>query len=196
MNVEGLPPLATIWTAGAVILSLLHKFDFITENQLSFSPRLILQKQQYWRLLTTFMYFGPFNIHLFIKLLYTMRFTFMLEAEAYNSTRRAEYVWLVLVSSVSILLLAPLFPMRFLSDPLGFFLMYIWSRRNRHIRVSIFGLLVFNAPYLPFVELGATLLHDRSEMIPLLIGIVLGHICSYEPDILTRRRIRIRTVAP
>lgn len=30
-------------------------------------------------------------------------------------------------------------------------LVYLWSRRNPDVRVSFFGILVFNAPYLPWV---------------------------------------------
>lgn len=179
MNIEGLPPVSTVWACGAILLSLLDKFGFVSEYQMTLSMHSIIEKQQYWRLITTFMYFGTFDLLLLFNLFYYLRFSFMLEMNAYSAKGRAEYIWLLLVSSLSILLLSSVIPMQFLSEPLSFVLLYIWSRRNRHIRVSFFGLVGINAPYLPFVELGITLLRDWSKTLEMVLGIALGHTCSY-----------------
>jgi len=195
MNIEGFPPLSTVWVGGAVLLSLLEKFGFVSEYQMAFSVRSILERQQYWRLITTFMYFGPFDINLLFKFLFYVRFTFMLELDAYSAKKRAEHIWLVFVSSLSILLISLLVPMRFLSEPLSFVLMYIWCRRNRHLRVGFFGLVMFNAPYLLFVDLGIMMMRNTKEAIPIAIGIAVGHICSYKQGFLTHRRIFDRTMA-
>lgn len=195
MNLEGLPPLTTVWAGGAVFLSLLEKFGFVTEYQIGLSVRSIVEKQQYWRLVTTFMYFGPFNINLFIKLFFYLRFAIVLELDAYVSRRRAEFFWLFFVSSLSVLLLSSVIPMQFLSEPLSFVLLYVWCRRNRHVRVNIFGLLVFNAPYLPFLELGISMVRSWAEALPIALGIALGHTCLYSHALLTRRRIFDCTMA-
>ena len=47
-------------------------------------------------------------------------------------------------------------------------LVYIWSRRNPYVRMNFFGLLNFQAPYLPLVLLGFSLLLGNSVIIDLM----------------------------
>lgn len=61
-------------------------------------------------------------------------------------------------------------------------LVYIWSKRNPYIRMNFFGMLNFNAPYLPWVLFGFSLLLDNSVMIDLM-GIAVGHIYFYLEDV-------------
>lgn len=65
--------------------------------------------------------------------------------------------------------------MPFLGSPLAFSMVYIWARRNPGVRLSFLGLFVFNAPYLPWVLLGFTLLLNNSLPKEDLLGILVGH---------------------
>ena len=47
-------------------------------------------------------------------------------------------------------------------------LVYVWARRNPFVRMNFFGLLTFNAPYLPWVLLGFSLLLGNSVSVDLL----------------------------
>lgn len=47
-------------------------------------------------------------------------------------------------------------------------LVYVWSRRNPYIRMNFFGLLNFQAPFLPWVLMGFSLLLGNSIIIDLL----------------------------
>lgn len=53
----------------------------------------------------------------------------------------------------------------------------VWGRRNPNIRMSMFGVLTFNAPYLPYVMLGFAFLIGNSPTMD-IVGIVTGH-CYY-----------------
>ena len=63
--------------------------------------------------------------------------------------------------------------------------LYIWARRNQDVRMSLFGLFTFNAPYFPWVMLLASMALGSSPKRDLL-GIVTGHIYFYFDDVLPR----------
>lgn len=52
-------------------------------------------------------------------------------------------------------------------------LVYVWSRRNPYVRMNFFGLLNFQAPFLPWVLMGFSLLLGNSIIVDLL-GKILG----------------------
>lgn len=61
-------------------------------------------------------------------------------------------------------------------------LVYVWSRRNPYIRMNFFGLLNFQAPFLPWVLMGFSLLLGNSIIIDLLGKSELvgrGALCSH-----------------
>ena len=45
---------------------------------------------------------------------------------------------------------------------------YVWSRRNPSIRMNFFGMITFNAPYLPYVLLAFTLLLGNSIVVDIM----------------------------
>lgn len=55
--------------------------------------------------------------------------------------------------------------MEFLGQAFTIMLVYIWSRRNPLIRINFFGVLSFNAPYLPWVLLLFSLLLGNNAII-------------------------------
>ena len=61
-------------------------------------------------------------------------------------------------------------------------LVYVWARRNPYIRMNFFGLLTFNAPYLPWVLLCFSLLLGNSVSVDML-GMAVGHCYYFLEDI-------------
>jgi Derlin-2/3 len=61
-------------------------------------------------------------------------------------------------------------------------LVYVWARRNPHVRMNFFNLLTFNAPYLPWVLLGFSLLLGNSVSVDLL-GMAVGHVYYFLEDV-------------
>ncbi|KAL2298611.1 hypothetical protein Nmel_015615 [Mimus melanotis] len=70
----------------------------------------------------------------------------------------------------------------FLGQAFTIMLVYVWSRRNPYIRMNFFGLLNFQAPFLPWVLMGFSLLLGNSIIIDLL-GIAVGHIYYFLEDV-------------
>lgn len=61
-------------------------------------------------------------------------------------------------------------------------MVYLWGRRNEHVRMSFLGLFPFTAPYLPWVLLSFSLVLGNSATID-LIGIVVGHSYYFLEDV-------------
>lgn len=75
----------------------------------------------------------------------------------------------------SLLAFSPFIGMPFLGNPLASTLVYIWSRRNPDTRLSFLGLLVFTAPYLPWVLMGFSLVLRGVIPKDEICGVVVGH---------------------
>ena len=65
--------------------------------------------------------------------------------------------------------------MPFLGSALSSSLVYIWSRRNAETRLSFLGLLVFTAPYLPWVLMAFSLVLHGSVPKDEICGVIVGH---------------------
>ena len=58
--------------------------------------------------------------------------------------------------------------MVFLGQAFTIMLVYVWSRRNPYVSMSFFGLLTFQAPYLPWVLFAFSLLLGNSVIVDIL----------------------------
>jgi hypothetical protein len=73
--------------------------------------------------------------------------------------------------------------MPFLGHPLSSTLVYIWARRNPDTRLSFLGLLVFTAPYLPWVLMGFSLVLHGTIPKDEIMGVVIGHVWYFFSDV-------------
>jgi len=167
----------------------------VSPFQLFFSFSSVWYKRQYWRLLTTFLYFGPLSLDFMFHLFFMTRYSRNLEESSFRN-RTAEFAWLLFYSSVSLLLLSPLMSMPFLGSPLSYSLVYLWARRNPGVRLSFLGLFVFSAPYLPWVLLGFSLVLNNTPPKEDLLGIAVGHVYYFFEDIYPRIRNGQRPLDP
>jgi Derlin-2/3 len=132
-----------------------------------------LTQQQYWRLVTTFFYFGPLSLDLLYHIFFLQRYSRLLEESSGRSP--AHFSWLLTFASTLLLCIAPMFSMAFLGSALSSTLIYIWSRKNPDTLLSFLGLLVFKAPYLPWVLLCFSLIMHGTVPKDEMCGIVVGH---------------------
>lgn len=112
---------------------------------------------------------------------FLQRYSRLLEESSGRSP--AHFSWLLLYAMTSLLLLSPLVSMPFLGHPLSSTLVYIWSRRNPDTRLSFLGLMVFSAPYLPWVLMGFSLVLHGHVPKDEIMGVVIGHVWYYFNDI-------------
>lgn len=103
-----------------------------------------------------------------------------------SSSSLPTYSYLMLYATVSLLLITTLTPIStsgFLGPSLSQTLVYIWSRRNPDTRLAFLGLLVFNAPYLPWVLMGFSLCMHGSIPRDEILGVVVGHVWYFFSDV-------------
>jgi Derlin-2/3 len=193
-------PLCTRWwTTATVLTSALVQCQIVTPFQLFYSFRAVFVKYQaslnlpalltndsltycqYWRLLTTFLYFGPLSLDLVFHVFFLTRYSRLLEESSGRSP--AQFSWLLLYATTCLICLSPLVSMPFLGHPLSSTLVYIWSRRNPDTRLSFLGLLVFTAPYLPWVLMGFSLVVHGTVPKDEIMGVVIGHVWYFFSDV-------------
>ncbi|KAF2457088.1 Der1-like family-domain-containing protein [Lineolata rhizophorae] len=191
-----LPICTRTWTTATVLVSILVQCRFLTPFQLFYSYRAVFVKRQVWRLLTTFCYFGPLSLDLIFHVFFLQRYARLLEEEAGGLGAAvpgaggqvawggaARFSWLLAYAASALVALAPVFGMPFLGSALSSTLVYIWARKNPETRLSIFGLLVFRAPFLPWVLIVFSLVMHGSVPKDELCGAAVGHVWYFFNDV-------------
>lgn len=175
------PPITRYYTLTALFLSLLVQCDLVTPFQLFFSWHTAVQKAQYWRFLTTFLFFGHLSVDFLFHLFFMSRYARMLE-ESY-ARRTVEFAWMMGVMGAGLLLLSPLTTDPFLASPLSFTLTYLWSRRQASVEMSFLGLFTFSAAWLPVVLISFSVVVNSRVPTADLIGGVVGHAYYFLEDV-------------
>ncbi|XP_058287327.1 derlin-3 isoform X2 [Hylobates moloch] len=175
------PAVTRAYTAACVLTTAAVQLELLSPFQLYFNPHLVFRKFQVWRLVTNFLFFGPLGFSFFFNMLFVFRYCRMLEEGSFRG-RTADFVFMFLFGGVLMTLLGLLGSLFFLGQALMAMLVYVWSRRSPRVRVNFFGLLTFQAPFLPWALMGFSLLLGNSILVDLL-GIAVGHIYYFLEDV-------------
>eukprot|EP00457_Paulinella_chromatophora_P014921 gb/GEZN01015426.1/.p1 GENE.gb/GEZN01015426.1/~~gb/GEZN01015426.1/.p1 ORF type:complete len:209 (+),score=17.88 gb/GEZN01015426.1/:102-728(+) len=179
-----IPPITKIYVAGSILTTTACALDLVSPFTLYYSPHLVFQKFQVWRLFTNFFFFGgQINLNFLFHMFFLVRYCSALEERCFRD-RIADFVWLFIFGASLFLLFAPIANARFLGSALTFMMVYIWGRRNPHGRIDFLG-LPFTAPYLPWVLVTLSLLlgHDIASDV---MGIIVGHLYYFLEDVYPR----------
>uniref|UniRef100_A0A8C2RHI3 Derlin n=1 Tax=Capra hircus TaxID=9925 RepID=A0A8C2RHI3_CAPHI len=123
----------------------------------------------------------PFQGARFLYQSRRFRYCRMLEEGSFRG-RTADFVFMFLFGGVLMTLLGLLGSLFFLGQALTAMLVYVWSRRSPGVRVNFFGLLTFQAPFLPWALMGFSMLLGNSILVDLL-GIAVGHVYYFLEDV-------------
>lgn len=184
------PPITLWWGLSACVVSLAVQCQLVAPLQLYFSFKSALVNVQPWRLLTTFLYFGPLSLDYVFHLFFFMRYSRMLEESSF-ANRKADFLWLLILSAVLLLIISPLVTLPFLSAPLAFVPIYLWSRSHPATQLSLFGLINITAPYLPLALVGFSWLINGSYHAAAgdLVGCAVGHVAWFLKDVWMREAL-------
>ncbi|XP_073079068.1 derlin-3 isoform X2 [Manis javanica] len=161
------PAVTRAYTAACVVTTAAVQLELLSPFQLYFNPHLVFRKFQVWRLVTNFLFFGPLGFSFFFNMLFVFRYCRMLEEGSFRG-RTADFVFMFVFGGVLMILLGLLGSLFFLGQALTAMLVYVWSRRSPQVRVNFFGLLTFQAPFLPWALMGFSLLLGNSILVDLL----------------------------
>ena len=96
----------------------------------------------------------------------------------------AVFSWLLVYACTSLLAISSLTTsVPFLGSALSSTLVYIWSRRNPDTRLSFLGVLVFTAPYLPWVLMAFNMFMHGNIPKEEIMGVIVGHIYYFFADV-------------
>ncbi|XP_077995283.1 derlin-2-like [Glandiceps talaboti] len=175
------PPITRAYTTACVLTTLAVQLDVITPFQLYFNPDLIFTKYQGWRLVTNFLFFGTIGFNFLFNMIFTYRYCRMLEEGSFRG-RTADFFFMFIFGGTVMTLIALFVNLVFLGQAFTLMLVYIWSRRNPYVRLNFFGLMNFQAPYLPWVLLAFSLLLGNSIIVDVM-GIAVGHVYYFLEDV-------------
>ncbi|CAH0563783.1 unnamed protein product [Brassicogethes aeneus] len=180
-----MPPVTRAYTTACVITTLAVQLELTSPFQLYFNPILIYKQGQLWRLITTFLFFGTFGFNFFFNMIFTYKYCRMLEEGSFRN-RTSDFVWMFLFGATFMIGFAFFVNLLFLGQAFTIMIVYIWSRRNPDVRMNFFGLINFQAPYLPWVLLGFSVLLGNAVYVDLM-GIAVGHIYFFLEDVFPKQ---------
>lgn len=181
-----MPVVTRAYTTACVITTLAVQLDLVSPFQLYFNPILILKQYQLWRLITTFLFFGTVGFNFFFNMIFTYRYCRMLEEGSFRG-RTADFVMMFLFGGICMIIFAFFVNLLFLGQAFTIMLVYVWSRRNPFVRMNFFGLINFQAPYLPWVLLGFSVLLGNAIWVDLM-GMAVGHMYYFVEDVFPNQR--------
>ncbi|KAM9440763.1 derlin-2 isoform 1-T1 [Clarias gariepinus] len=204
-----IPVVTRTYTTACVLTTAAVQLELITPFQLYFNPDLILRHYQVsvcfffflnskslsdklisnnvylslqvWRLVTNFLFFGPVGFNFLFNMIFLYRYCRMLEEGSFRG-RTADFVFMFLFGGLLMTIFGMFVSLVFLGQAFTIMLVYVWSRRNPNVRMNFFGLLNFQAPFLPWVLMGFSLLLGNSIIVDLL-GIAVGHVYFFLEDV-------------
>jgi len=173
-----IPIISRIYFTSAFLTTAGCAMDIISPYSLYFNFDLIFFEGQIWRLFSSFMFFGLFSVDFLFHMYFLVRYCRLLEEGDFRG-RTANFVLMLFFGIFLIAMVAPLVQVHnFLGSALTFMMTYVWGRRNEDVRMSVFGLITFKAPYLPWVMLSFSLLFGNPVSMD-VIGIFVGHTYYY-----------------
>ncbi|CAG5121961.1 unnamed protein product [Candidula unifasciata] len=181
-----MPPITRAYTTACVLTTLAVQLDLVSPFQIYFNPELIFRQYQLWRLVTSFLYFGPIGFNFLFNMIFAYRYCRMLEEGSFRG-RTADFFFMFLFGGFFMIIMALFVNLVFLGSAFTIMLVYVWSRRNPYIRLNFFGLMNFQAPFLPWVLLGFSLLLGNSVIIDLM-GIAIGHVYFFLEDVFPQQQ--------
>ncbi|KAJ2776855.1 hypothetical protein GGI15_004707 [Coemansia interrupta] len=171
-----IPVCTRVYMTAIFALTLAEQLDIVPATKLYYTPSRAFSRQEYWRLLTSFLYLGRFSFEWFLNMYFIVQYCRDLEEGSYLN-RPADFCWLLVLLCSAILLVASLVSNPyFLAHMLVASLTYMWSRFYSHIFISFMGLLTMPAAYFPWVMLAFSLVIEPGWPVFELLAIAIGHV--------------------
>ncbi|KAG7349808.1 Der1-like family protein [Nitzschia inconspicua] len=172
-----IPLISRLYLTGAFLTTAACAVDIISPFSLYFNWDLVFSQGQVWRLITSYLFFGAFSVDFLFHMYFLVRYSRMLEEGDFRG-RTANYVLMLLFGIVCISLMAVFTRVLFLGSALTFMMVYVFGRRNPDVKMSFMGIFSFQAPWLPWVMLGFSILLGNGVIMD-IIGIIVGHTYYY-----------------
>lgn len=157
---KAMPPITRGWFVAAMLTTTAVVLGFATPAQLYLSWDLVISKFHLWRLVTNFIFFGPFGMGFAFQLWIMCRMCYRYEENPFpvgthvNAGRSSADMAMMLIFGATIcVIVGYLMGKPFMGPPLVFMVLYAWSRRNENTEMSLFGVLLLFCFFFFFFKL-------------------------------------------
>ena len=99
-----IPPITRSYITLLISTTLATHLKFVTKFDLFFNWSLIYQQHQYWRLITTFLYFGQFSLDFVFQIHFVLMYCQQLEQDCYRG-RRSDFAYFLFLSAIGIIVI-------------------------------------------------------------------------------------------
>lgn len=113
-----IPPISRLYLTGAFLSTAACAAEMVSPYQLYFNYDLVL-KGQFWRLITSYLYFGAFSVDFLFHMYFLARYSRLLEESDFRG-RTANYILFLLFGIVGISIMASYLNVNFLGQSLTF----------------------------------------------------------------------------
>lgn len=171
-----IPPFTRYFMTATFVLSFGMTYKLINPYYLLLDFELVFKKFHIWRLLTPFMFAGPFSQSFLFSLV--MTYFMLVRTESLFKTKYADFMTLCVFLMTAVTLFSWIHGSHMvLHDQFIFALMYVWCKMEPNTTVQLYFLPVQSAN-LPWVLLAISIL-SGGDPIKDLIGIAAGHSFVY-----------------
>ena len=178
------PKVTTFLTLTCLSISVLTWFEILSPLYLYLNFELIFKKYQFWRLFTSFFYYGDIGLSFIFHMILFFRNSKFLENSVFKGNA-ADYIFFLLFSITYILIISFFVGFIFPASSLSFAMTYYWGRKSKNVVVQFMGIFNLRAPYLPWFYLIFSFLLD-SDFKYDLVGMIVGHFFFFFKDIFPR----------
>lgn len=181
------PPITRTYLIGVVGFSLLAYTGIVTRTDCYYTSELVFKKHEYYRLVSSFFYYGKISLDLLLTLFMISRYFKALEQ---TYARSIDFVWCVCLLASALVLYSTFVENLYQLGPyLNETMLYIWSRRNPDVEMTVLGLINFRAVYLPLISIVATRIASNGFQFKWkaeFAAIIVGHLFIYYNDAFPR----------
>lgn len=182
-----LPPVTVALFTCVAFVIVLVSLDVVYPFQLVFSPTLVFEQRQYWRLITTFLYFGQLNLQTLLELHWVYTVSRLIE-EQYFHRRSADYAAMLITIFLMIasLRISNVVDISFLSYMVVSVLVYLFGRLLPHALVNFLPFVSIEARWLPLLVLAWSAFFGKGNLRVDFISSTVGHVVWFLLEVFPR----------
>lgn len=179
---DKLPTFTKWWLISVFATTFAISFGFIPYVKIAYFWPFVWEKFELWRLVTAFTFFGKFSFGFLFKLMMLVSFCWGYEADPFPTSpaagaggRSGDFMLMILCGMAMFWVVGYFFQFLFLSNPLLYMIMYVWSKRHPDEQVTLLFGMKCRGLYLPFV-LAILSMVIGQDITAHIAGAAVGHL--------------------
>jgi Derlin-2/3 len=190
-------PATRILTFISIILSIISATHLASGLDYFYSPRMILEFKQYWRLFTSFLYFGDFSFQMLLRLFSFVQYSATLESKVFIG-KPEDFIIFLVFGWIAFLTFGRLLCTPFLSDYLFSYVLYYWAKHfgDEHIRILTLPMDI-PVQYMPVISLIIDFFQNGPRRcFSVMLSFIIAHLFFFIRDVVGIQYNKVLLRAP